>query len=81
MKSDDEFLSHITPISMLVFVCIYLSIHLYVFVTCKELENSSGIFLDPANTEKLQASELDFLGLGPPSPKFHVRTPNTEPGR
>lgn len=40
----------------------------------KELEpRASGVYLDPEYTEKFQSTELDFLGIGPPSPKFYSR--------
>lgn len=40
----------------------------------KEMEpRTSGVYLQPEYTDKFSANDLDFLGIGPPSPKIYSR--------
>ncbi|KAK4007721.1 neuronal acetylcholine receptor subunit alpha-10 [Daphnia magna] len=40
----------------------------------QELEpRATDVYLDPEFSDKFQSAELDFLGIGPPSPKFYSR--------
>jgi hypothetical protein len=40
----------------------------------KELEpRATDVYLDPDYNDKFQSADLDFLGIGPPSPKFYSR--------
>lgn len=40
----------------------------------KEMEpRASGVYLEPEFTDKFQSADLDFLGIGPPSPKVYSR--------
>jgi hypothetical protein len=43
-------------------------------VSGKELEpRATDVYLDPDYNDKFQSADLDFLGIGPPSPKFYSR--------
>nr|CAH0110546.1 unnamed protein product [Daphnia galeata] len=40
----------------------------------QELEpRATDVYLDPDYNDKFQSADLDFLGIGPPSPKFYSR--------
>lgn len=34
---------------------------------------ATGVYLEPEFTDKFQSADLDFLGIGPPSPKVYSR--------
>ena len=51
-------------------VCVYVY-----FI--KDLDSFTGIHLDPECAEKFHTPELDYLGIGPPSPRFRTRRVNS----
>ena len=46
----------------------------------QEMEpRTSGVYLEPEFTDKFQSADLDFLGIGPPSPKLYSRRSGPKP--